>query len=58
MNERYLAAVQEFDPAQLSRRGPDLLRDLPARARCAQRESERFPDYLLPLDADRRPAHD
>jgi uncharacterized protein (DUF885 family) len=48
MNERYLAAVQEFDPAQLS--GEDRISyEIFLRERMHQRESERFPDYLLPL---------
>jgi uncharacterized protein (DUF885 family) len=48
MNERYLAAVQEFDPAQLS--GEDRISyEIFLRERLRERESERFPDYLLPL---------
>jgi uncharacterized protein (DUF885 family) len=48
MNERYLAAVQEFDPAQLS--GEDRISyEIFLRERLRQRESERFPSYLLPL---------
>ena len=48
MNERYLAAVQEFDPAQLS--GEDRISyEIFLRERMHQRESERFPSYLLPL---------
>ena len=48
MNERYLAAVQEFDPAQLS--GEDRISyEIFLRERMRQRESERFPGYLLPL---------
>jgi len=48
MNERYLAAVQEFDPAQLS--GEDRISyEIFLRERMHQRESERFPSHLLPL---------
>ena len=49
MNERYLAAVREFDPAQLS--GEDRISyEIFLRERMRQREAERFPDYLLPLE--------
>ena len=48
MNERYLAAVQEFDPAQLSREDR-ISYEIFLRERMRQRESERFPSYLLPL---------
>jgi uncharacterized protein (DUF885 family) len=48
MNERYLAALQEFDPAQLS--GEDRISyEIFLREGLRQRESERFPSYLLPL---------
>jgi uncharacterized protein (DUF885 family) len=48
MNERYLAAVKEFDQAKLS--GEDRISyEIFLRERLRQRESERFPDYLLPL---------
>ena len=48
MNERYLAAVQEFDPARLS--GEDRISyEIFLSERLRQRESERFPGYLLPL---------
>ena len=48
MNERYLAAVQEFDPARLS--GEDRISyEIFLSERMRQRESERFPGYLLPL---------
>jgi uncharacterized protein (DUF885 family) len=49
MNERYLAAVQEFDPAKLS--GEDRISyEIFLRERLEQREAERFPDHLLPLE--------
>jgi uncharacterized protein (DUF885 family) len=49
MNERYLAAVREFDPASLS--GEDRISyEIFLRERLRERESERFPDYLLPLE--------
>jgi uncharacterized protein (DUF885 family) len=49
MNARYLAAVQEFDTAQLS--GEDRISyEIFLRERLRQRESERFPDHLLPLE--------
>jgi len=48
INERYLAAVQEFDPAQLS--GEDRISyEIFLRERMRQQEAERFPGYLLPL---------
>ena len=48
MNERYLAAVKEFDQVKLS--GEDRISyEIFLRERLRQRESERFPDYLLPL---------
>jgi uncharacterized protein (DUF885 family) len=48
MNERYLAAVKEFDPAKLS--GEDRISyEIFLRERLKEREAERFPDYLLPL---------
>ena len=49
LNERYLAAVREFDPAQLS--GEDRISyEIFLRERLRQQEAERFPDYLLPLE--------
>jgi uncharacterized protein (DUF885 family) len=48
MNERYLAALQEFDPTKLS--GEDRISyEIFLREGLRQRESERFPSYLLPL---------
>jgi uncharacterized protein (DUF885 family) len=48
MNERYLAAVQEFDPAQLSREDR-VSYEIFLGERMRQREAARFPRYLLPL---------
>jgi uncharacterized protein (DUF885 family) len=48
MNERYLAALRKFDPATLS--GEDRISyEIFLRERMRQKESERFPDQLLPL---------
>jgi uncharacterized protein (DUF885 family) len=48
MNERYLAAIRKFDPATLS--GEDRISyEIFLRERMRQKESERFPDQLLPL---------
>jgi uncharacterized protein (DUF885 family) len=48
MNERYLAAIRRFDPATLS--GEDRISyEIFLRERMRQKESERFPDQLLPL---------
>jgi len=49
MNERYLAAVKEFDPATLS--GEDRISyEIFLLERLRAREAERFPDHLLPLE--------
>ncbi len=48
MNERYLTAIRKFDPATLS--GEDRISyEIFLRERTRQKESERFPDQLLPL---------
>ncbi len=48
MNERYLAEVRRFDPAKLS--GEDRISyEIFLHERVREQESERFPDYLLPL---------
>ena len=48
MNERYLAAARKFDPAALS--GEDRISlEIFLHEREREQESERFPDYLLPL---------
>ena len=49
VNERYLAEVRRFDPATL---GPEdrVSWEVFVRERTRQLESERFPDYLLPID--------
>jgi uncharacterized protein (DUF885 family) len=48
MNERYLQAIQEFDPAVLS---PEdrISHEIFLHERKREKESERFPDHLLPL---------
>jgi uncharacterized protein (DUF885 family) len=48
MNERYLAAIRRFDPATLS---PEdrISYEIFLHERKREKESERFPDYLLPL---------
>ena len=49
MNQRYLDAVRRFDPATLS--GEDRISyEIFVRERTRALESERFPDYLLPVD--------
>ncbi|NJD31900.1 MAG: DUF885 domain-containing protein [Gammaproteobacteria bacterium] len=48
LNERYLEAVRRFDPARLS--GEDRISyEIFLHEREREQQSERFPDYLLPL---------
>ncbi len=49
INQRYLDAVRRFEPAKLS--GEDRISyEIFLRERTRELESERFPDYLLPVD--------